>query len=126
MKLYIAGKVSGLSLIEVTKKFGAAQKELESRGYEVVNPLAVVSHQHSITPKAAHWFHTPWEWCLRWCLREMLPCDGIVMLPCWSSNSRGSILERYNASALRIPIYEGVNDPSLPAAAPLLQHENAG
>ncbi len=114
MKLYIAGKVSGMPYAEVTAKFGMAQKELEARGYTVVNPLAVVSHQHGITPKADSMLKTPWEWCMRWCLRALMDCDGVVLLPCWT-DSRGATLERYVAGSLQIPIYEGVKDPALPA-----------
>jgi hypothetical protein len=107
MKLYVAGKVTGLPWQDVTMKFGAAEVALKQKGYQVVNPLAVVSHQHGITPKADRLLDTPWEWCMRWCIASLMSCDGIVMLPCWAG-SRGAKFERFVAGSLGIPVYEGV------------------
>lgn len=116
MKLYIAGKVSGLPYAEVTAKFGMAQKTLEAKGYSVVNPLAVVSKQHGISPKADRLLDTPWQWCMRWCIAALMGCDGVVMLPCWA-DSRGAKLERYVAGSLGIPVYDDVKD--IPHPLPL-------
>ena len=41
--IYLAGKVTGLPIHEVTMKFGSKQKQLEAKGYEVINPLELVS-----------------------------------------------------------------------------------
>ncbi len=112
MRVYIAGKVTGLPWAEVTAKFGQAQVELERRGFTVINPLAVVSHHHGITPKAHRLLDTPWEWCMRWCLRALMDSDAVVLLPCWT-HSRGATLERYVAASLNIPIYEGIDDADL-------------
>ena len=46
-KIYIAGKVSGEKLAQCTMKFGTAQKFLEDKGYEVVNPGALTEHEYA-------------------------------------------------------------------------------
>ena len=45
-KIYIAGKVSGEPIADCTLKFGTAQKEIETLGFEAVNPIAVVNDWH--------------------------------------------------------------------------------
>lgn len=125
MKLYVAGKISGLPWAEVTAKFGAAQVALEVKGFAVVNPLAVVSKHHGISPKADRLLDTPWEWCMRWCIASLTNCDAVVMLPCWA-DSRGATLERYLAGSLNIPVFDGLNDPKLKALNPLFDAKSTG
>jgi hypothetical protein len=122
MKLYIAGKVTGLPYVEVTQKFGVAQVQLRAAGFKAINPLQVVSDMHERDPKADRLLDTPWEWCMRWCLAELMTCHGMVILPCWA-DSRGAKLERYVAGCLNIPVYEGLKDPKLKALQAQLQPE---
>lgn len=82
VRVYIAGKVSGLPLHEVTMKFGTAQKELERMGFEVVNPLEVVHQAHLGHPVADRVSDAPWGWCMRHCLHAMMACHAVVMLRC--------------------------------------------
>lgn len=124
-RIYIAGKVSGLPCAEVTHKFGLAQKHLESMGYEVVNPLAVVAHQHSVAPKADRLLDTPWHWCMRWCIIYLMACDGVVLLPCWV-DSRGARLEHELAKKVELPIYIGLGDPKLKQHAPQIAPKKPG
>jgi hypothetical protein len=91
-KIYIAGKVTGESIAECTMKFGLAQKEIETIGYEVVNPLAVVAD-----------FNSPWEVAMKKCIKALVDCDGMVILPCWQ-NSPGAKIERQLAEDLNITI----------------------
>lgn len=95
-KVYIAGKVSGLPIAETTMKFGKAQKELEAQGYEVVNPLAVVCEQ-------GDGFHTDWQTAMRLCIKELLHCDAIYLLPDFDQ-SKGARLEQRIARELEIEI----------------------
>lgn len=113
MKVYIAGKVSGLPWADVTMKFGAAQKALEAKGFEVANPLAIVSEQYGkLIDPGFSFLDTPWEVCMKWVLPVMFTCDAVVMLPCWPK-SRGGVLERFLSGCVKIPVYEGLNDPRL-------------
>lgn len=91
-KIYIAGKVTGLPIAECTIKFGQMQKELESMGFEAVNPLAVVGD-----------FQAPWQYAMKKCIKAMLDCDGVVILPCWIL-SPGAKIERQLAEDLEIVI----------------------
>ena len=47
MRVYIAGKVTGLPIGEVYTKFGAAEFWLKQQGYDVVNPLRLCSSDWS-------------------------------------------------------------------------------
>lgn len=87
-KIYIAGKITGLPIHEVTMKFGAAQKKLENKGYEVVNPIAVVND-----------WDTTWDNAMRKCIAALVECDSIALLPDWKS-SPGARLENDIAQKL--------------------------
>ena len=81
MKIYIAGKVTGLPIHEVTMKFGKAQKELQDLGYEAINPLEVVND----------WKAT-WQHAMKLCIKALVDCDAVLFLPC-HKESKGALLE---------------------------------
>jgi hypothetical protein len=91
MKIYLAGKVTGLRFQDVFLKFNAAEYRLKREGYTVVNPLRLVSQS--------------WEWekCMRICLAELLKCDAIYLLSDWEE-SEGAKLEYYIAQQLKLKI----------------------
>ena len=92
-KIYIAGKVTGEPISECIIKFGQAQKELEALGFEVVNPLAVVGN-----------FQSSWESAMKKCIKALVDCDGMVILPDWE-DSPGAKIERQLAWDLNITIF---------------------
>lgn len=87
MRVYLAGKVSGLPTGEVYIKFAQAEFWLREKGYEIVNPLRLCS---------AGW---TWERCMKVCLAELMKCDAICLLKDWGE-SRGARLEFFVASQL--------------------------
>jgi nucleoside 2-deoxyribosyltransferase len=87
-KIYISGKITGLTIEEATEKFEDAEIMLKEKGYEVVNPMKL-EHNHDKT----------WESYMREDLKAMLDCDGIYILDNWKS-SEGAKLEI--AIALRL------------------------
>lgn len=89
-KIYIAGKVSGESVAACTMKFGTAQKELESLGFEVVNPLQLVNN----------WKST-WHDAMKKCIIALIDCDAVVLLPDWEQ-SIGAKIECQLANGLGI------------------------
>lgn len=84
MRVYIAGKVTGLPIGEVYTKFGAAEFWLKQQGYDVVNPLRLCSSDWS------------WERCMRVCIGELAKCDVLCTLHDWH-DSRGAQAEYFVA-----------------------------
>lgn len=97
MKVYIAGKVSGLPRAEVIEKFERAEKCLIEHGHEVVNPMKLV-------PAGTDWFQA-----MRICIREMMICEAVFVLPDWLG-SRGAILETDLADDLEIMVADKIED----------------
>ena len=91
-KIYIAGKVSGEDLAQCTMKFGEAQKKIEARGFEAVNPLEVVGT-----------WKISWEAAMKKCIKALMDCDAIYFLPC-ADRSPGAKFEKELALKLGIPI----------------------
>jgi hypothetical protein len=92
--IYIAGKVTGTPIHATTTKFGEAQKKLEAKGFEVINPLVIVSE------KGNGW-HTDWQTAMRLCLIEMMKADAVYLLPDWK-DSRGAKIEKQLADDLEL------------------------
>ncbi|MCZ2129289.1 MAG: DUF4406 domain-containing protein [Bacteroidia bacterium] len=96
IRLYLAGKVTGLPEAEVEKKFTDAETIYTELGFHVINPVKLIKDDglHIGT----------WESIMKICLIMMLACDGVVLLHDWK-DSKGAILERDIAKRLDIPIY---------------------
>lgn len=92
-KIYIAGKVTGLSRIEASQKFGKIEKQLTEEGYEVVNPLSLVD------------FHDTWENAMRICIKALMDCDEAYFMPCYQE-SRGARIECNLVMSLNIPLHK--------------------
>jgi hypothetical protein len=92
-KIYIAGKVTGEPIAECTIKFGTAQKQIEALGFEAINPLELVGD-----------FRTPWDAAMRICIKALMDCDAVVLLPDWA-NSKGAMFEHEIAQTLEMPIF---------------------
>lgn len=92
MKVYVAGKVSGEDRTMCYNKFRNAEKLMESRGFQAVNPIRLVGN-----------WETDWTTAMKICLRALLDCDGIYLLPDWQE-SAGAVMEYQMAEALGIKI----------------------
>ena len=92
MKVYIAGKVSGLPTGEVFTKFGQAEFWLRQQGHETVNPLRLCS--------------STWTWaqCMRVCIPELMKCDAICLLHDWA-DSRGARWEYHDAQMIGMKVF---------------------
>lgn len=97
-KIYISGKVTGELIAECTMKFGTAQKQIEARGYEVINPLEVVND----------WKAT-WNDAMRKCISALSECDGLLLLPDYNE-SKGARAELQMAYVLDIEVFSDIND----------------
>ena len=89
MKVYISGPISGTD--DYMERFAEAQKDLEARGYEVVNPALI----NSYLP-----ISTIWDQYMDVSLALLSICDAFYMLPGWEK-SRGASLEYAVAKARR-------------------------
>ena len=92
-KIYIAGKVTGEHPIDCTLKFENAKSGIQKLGLQPVNPLEVVGS-----------FKVTWEQAMRKCIKALMECDAIYVLPC-AENSKGAGLECSLAATLNIPMY---------------------
>lgn len=81
MKIYIAGKISGLNREDVIKKFEAAQKSLVAKGHQVFIPSVLPAYE-----EVSH------EDYLHICYAIIDVCDAVYMLSDWQQ-SEGAILE---------------------------------
>ena len=90
-RIYISGPMSGLPEYN-RPAFYRAAAELRFQGHEVVNPAEMTM------PDC-----TPWPLLMRACLRDLVDCDAIHMLPGWY-RSRGAQLEHAIAIALGMTI----------------------
>jgi hypothetical protein len=97
MKLYISGKITGLPIEEAKASFKSAVSEVESLGYEAINPMVEVP------------FNEEFKW-----VDYMLPNiaillrkgDGVFMLKNWE-DSKGARIEHYIAvETKQIIIYQ--------------------
>jgi hypothetical protein len=89
-KLYICGRVIGDANYQ--RKFKDAEAELRAAGFRnIANPARLVPPE------------TGWRTAMRMCLKALLDCDGLAVLPDWNE-SRGAKLEIRIASELGIEI----------------------
>lgn len=92
MKIYIAGKVTGEDLAKCTMKFGAAQVKIEALGYQVVNPLQLITN-----------IHMPWQTAMRICISELVTCHAVYVLED-AKRSKGAKVELELAKGIEIPL----------------------
>jgi len=92
MKIYIAGKITGLPIEVAFDAFEKAEKYLASEGYEPVNPMKL-PHEHGRT----------WNEYMIECLEALKKCDAIYMMPGYV-NSVGACVEHEVARSMRLKV----------------------
>ena len=100
-KVYISGKVRGVEKRKVEASFSAAEVQLESAGYEVVNPLRLVEDM----PDSDKTSETAVMLSLLHALSE---CDCIFMVDGWRADSEGARCEYHFARSCGIKV---LNEP---------------
>lgn len=94
-RVYISGKITGLSEKEWTENFEAAEKALTEAGYRVINPAKVkvdLDYQEYLTID----------------IILLGRCDAIYMLDNWQ-DSNGAKVERATAEALNLTVIDRSN-----------------
>jgi hypothetical protein len=91
MRLYLSGRVTGLE--NCREIFSEAEERLVEAGYEVINPLKMIS------------IDAEYSDAMRSCIRMLIEdkCKGIALIDNWK-DSDGAKLERDISKAIDIPI----------------------
>lgn len=96
-RVYIAGKVTGEDPGLCFSKFAAAEYQLKQQGYEVVNPMRLCNTD------------TNWNACMKMCLKAMLTCESVFLLPDWQ-NSIGATMEVMFANVTGINTVKNIHE----------------
>ena len=92
MKVYIAGKMSGVENYN-REKFKTAEDKLRDLGHDPFNPAAL---------QTAGQNDLDWKGCMVRDIKVLVECDMMAMLDDWE-DSKGARLEFYIAQQLGIP-----------------------
>jgi len=95
-RLYLAGPVSG-QLQKAKLVFQHAEGALVAAGYEVINPITSANNP-AAEAEEAHYGKAAagrpqWQRVMVRCLRDMLTCDGVMLLYGWE-HSEGAMFEK--------------------------------
>lgn len=93
MKVYIAGKVSGLEVKQAEMNFWKTEKELHERGFETINPIRLVKNRKE-----------EWTPAMKITIAGMMQADVVYMQPDHVYSS-GSTIERIIALSIGMPIF---------------------
>lgn len=103
-KVYISGKITGLSRTEYMTKFNKAEEYLKTKGYEVINP----ARTNGTLPES-----TTYDQYMDMSMLLLSMCDTIFLLDNWM-DSKGAKKEFQVANANNLEIMfetiERVND----------------
>ncbi len=89
LKVYLSGPVSGRNPIITERMFTLYEKAVLDMNMQPVNPLKLGCKNKS------------WSEDMKLCLRALIECNLIIMLPDWQ-NSEGARLEQLVAKSLKI------------------------
>ena len=92
MKIYIAGKITGLPIEVAYAAFEKTEQHLKDEGHEPVNPMKL-QHNHGRT----------WAEYMRECFNALRECEAIYMMPGYI-NSIGACAEHEVARSLRLKV----------------------
>lgn len=100
-KIYLSGKITGTSDYE--SRFAEAQKKMEEKGYEVLNPVKCGKWlERQLAPQAPTWIQY-----MKQAISAMMKADCIYMLKGYK-DSKGARVELFLAKILQYKIfYEG-------------------
>lgn len=98
LKIYIAGKVTGLPERKTANKFLNAEILLALEDFQGISPLKVVNN-----PKA------DWKEAMKLCIVALIECDAVLLLPDWM-RSKGAKLEVEICDQLGIPTFNNIKD----------------
>ena len=95
MKVYIAGKVTGLPKDEIFRKFYESEKSLKQAGYTVMSPATLVLNEgfdHS------DYMHI--------CFAMIDVCDAVYMQKDWQDSKGAKLEHQYASGSVKQIFYE--------------------
>ena len=95
MKVYISGKMTGLTDDEIYNTFNAVAKRCEAPGREIINPAHYMKFYRELGYN--------YNQIMKHDIEMLMACDVIVMLPNWKE-SKGAQVEHYVADACGLQI----------------------
>lgn len=99
MKVYIAGKITGLVYEDALRLFADAENAVKQLGYEPCNPMK----ENGLDGDGNEY---PWATYMKRDIPHLLSCDGIYLLPNWRE-SKGATLEHHIATELGMEVIHG-------------------
>ena len=114
MKIYVSGKIAGLTEENFRESFARGCALVISEGYTPVSPLEVLACEEESCNEAGDrlengdYLHS-WQCYLRYDLIAMLDCDAIAMLPNWNT-STGAQFELDVARRIGFQVYHISSD----------------
>lgn len=98
MKIYISGKITGLSLSQATEKFEQLEQMINASGHVTVNPMKVLP------------FHPDHDWKKYMVadIEALMECDAIMMMDNWT-DSKGAKIEHAIAERLGLKLFYNQN-----------------
>jgi hypothetical protein len=96
-RIYLCGPISGRPEQEYEEHFAQVEAEIKKRAAAEGIALETVS------PPSFPCRDMSWEDALKYCIKQLVDCDGIAALQGWS-RSRGCLLELEIAGRLKIPV----------------------
>lgn len=98
MRVYIAGKVSGLDRDRAELKFWSTETVLVEKGFEVINPLRLVHDKNE-----------DWTAAMKICIAGMMQADVVYMQPDHVYSS-GATIERSIALNIGMPLFYSLDE----------------
>ncbi len=112
MRIYISGRTYGLEPSEASQIFGQYTQELEANGYTVQNPFRMIGEINKSRKRMGEqsWtFASHRQSVLRTCIRALVNCDAIFMIPDWQKCEK-SKQELEIAKTMKMPIYYSIEE----------------
>lgn len=98
-RIYLSGKITGLTKEQYTRNFKRAEQHYSSAGFEVVNPVTIGEQILKDDPKATY------EDFMKQDLEALRTCTHIALIEGWEE-SPGALREKKEAEKLGLEIMQ--------------------
>lgn len=95
MKIYISGKISGLTPEEFEHNFAEAEKVIKAHGHEPINPIKILPFDEKYI----------WQDYMRADIKALMDCEAVYALKN-HTDSKGAMIEVKLARDLGMKVYD--------------------